>query len=293
MSCIDRQQGMKFDLQRAYSLALAAELAYVDAIVAERTAVDQWGMNQFEFIDVDETQCFVAANDAVVIVSFRGTESNKITDWITDLNFDLVDGPLGGKVHEGFFESLSNVWKMLDELVRTMQDTERKTLWVTGHSMGAALATLAVARWREVGYPVAGLCSFGQPRTGDCAFSRNFDFEFKPYTFRLVNNHDIVTRIPPRVLGYRHTGSFRYFNATGELFDHIQLWRTFLRGWHGDIKDILTWAGHGVKDHSMSLYRQKIEGALCQTRDLPTFPNTTHPTSTESHAPIQPRRRAA
>lgn len=106
MSCIDRQQGMKFDLQRAYSFALAAELAYVDAVVAECTAVDQWGMNQFEFIDVDETQCFVAANDAVVIVSFRGTESNNIKDWITDLNFDLVDGSLGGKVHEGFL----NLW---------------------------------------------------------------------------------------------------------------------------------------------------------------------------------------
>ena len=285
-----------FDLHRAYSLALASELAYSEPDTIERTVVHQWGFQRFYFYDVDETQCFVAASSDAIIVAFRGTETDEIGDWISDIDFGLIDGPLGGKVHEGFYESLSNVWRLVDRQVSVLHENPSTTLWVTGHSMGAALATLAVARWRERSRGIDGLYGFGQPRIGDRSFSLHFDFDFKPRAFRIVNNHDIVSRVPPRVFGYRHTGTFKYFNEPGELLDQIHWWRTFLRGWQGSVEDVLEWCADGVRDHSMTVYRQRIENALRQTYDLQAFGdlNTVQgmPVETPDHW-IQPRRRAA
>ena len=85
-----------FDLHRAYCLALAAEVVYEEAAIIEQTVLQHWQFRQFQFYEVDDTQCFVAANEDAVIVSFRGTETDRISDWITDLDFDLVDGPFGG-----------------------------------------------------------------------------------------------------------------------------------------------------------------------------------------------------
>ena len=264
-----------FDLHRAYCLALAAEVVYEEAAIIEQTVLQHWQFRQFQFYEVDDTQCFVAANEDAVIVSFRGTETDRISDWITDLDFDLVDGPFGGKIHEGFLEALSNVWELVYRQVGQLVENDQRILWVTGHSLGAALATLAVARWREQGHPVGGLYAFGQPRTGDRTFSRNFDFDFKPYTFRLVNHRDLVTRTPPRSLGYRHTGTFKYFNENGELLDHIGWWRLFLKGWSGPIENLLSWCGEGIRDHSMTQYRELLEAEIGKQH----APDTSDPVS--------------
>ena len=148
---------MAFDLRRAYCLVQASELVYEPPENIRRTVLEQWRFRQMQFFDVDDTQCIVAASDETVIVAFRGTESTHIEDWITNFDFDLADGPLGGRVHQGFYEALSNVWQLVDRQVAWFCDDPRRRLWVTGHSQGAALATLAVARWREMGRPVAGL----------------------------------------------------------------------------------------------------------------------------------------
>ncbi len=285
-----------FDLATAYRLATAAELIYEEPQIVEQTAITDWQCSQFYFYDVEETQCLVAANQDTIIVCFRGTEPNRPQDWITDLNFDLVDGPLGGRVHEGFYNALSCVWHLLNKEVLRLQADRRRHLWVTGHSLGAALATLAVARWCDAGQPVSGLYTFGQPRTGDHTFARNFDFAFRPHTFRIVNNLDIVTRTPPRAMHYCHVGSFIYIDENGELVDDICSWRRFLNGWHGAIETILDWGRSGVKDHNMVRYRERIECVLQrQNVEQPVTDQLrlVTPDPQPSPARIRPRRRAA
>jgi len=251
-----------FDLATALHLASAAELIYADPGVVERTAVAAWKYPYFRFFDVETTQCLVAADSRAIVVCFRGTEGNRVEDWIANIGFDLIAGPLGGRVHKGFYDALSCVWHLLDKEVTRLQNAGRRELWVTGHSLGAALATLAVARWCEAGRQVSGLYTFGQPRTGDNTFARNFDFTFRPHAFRIVNDLDVVTRVPPRVLGYQHLGTFIYFDDSGTLSDDILCWRRFLSGWHGAVEKVLVWGREGIDDHRMMHYRQQIAGAL-------------------------------
>ena len=285
-----------FDLSTALQLATAAELVYADPQVVERIVTATWKYSDFRFLDVEGTQCFVAADPQSILVCFRGTEADRLEDWITDLDFDLVGGPLGGRVHEGFYNALSCVWHLLDKEVRRLQNDGRRSLWVTGHSLGAALAALAVARWCEAGRQVAGLYTFGQPRTGDSVFVRNFDFAFRPHAFRVVNDLDVITRTPPRSLGYQHLGTFIYFNDSGTLSDDIGWWQRFLEGWHGAVDSILDWGREGIDDHRMIHYRRRIEDAFQSRANRRVAPEGGSPDVQRAEAAatrIKPRRRAA
>jgi len=285
-----------FDLSTALRLASAAELVYADPHLVERTVIAAWQYADFCFLDVETTQCLVAADSQSILVCFRGTEADRAEDWITNLDFDLVDGPFGGRVHEGFYDALSCVWHLLDKEVGRLQNDGRRSLWVTGHSLGAALAALAVARWGEAGRPGSGLYTFGQPRTGDSTFARNFDFAFRPHAFRIVNDLDVVTRAPPRALGYEHHGTFIYFTESGTLSDDVRWWQRFLEGWHGAIETILDWGGEGIEDHRIGAYRQRIESALqCGAHPSAVLDAGLRcPRTAEPGWPlIRPRRRAA
>ncbi len=249
-----------FELQNAYSLALAAELAYEEKNKIQNT-VKQWGFDKFKFISAEDgTECFIMSNKEIIVVAFRGTE--EVKDWITNLDLKLIEGAFDGRVHQGFYTSLSNVWQQIERTIADFRDNQEKSLWFTGHSLGAALATLAVALFREEDRPVDGLYTFGQPRTGDRQFARNFNFDFKPYTFRFVNNNDSVTRIPSRSRKYSHVGTFKYFSESGELVEDISYWNRFLDRMRGRIEDILEWGSDGIKDHAMYLYRERIGKAL-------------------------------
>ena len=249
-----------FDWQNAYSLALVAELAYREENEIQNT-VKEWGFDKFKFIKAEDgTECFVMSNKEIIVVSFRGTTDTK--DWITNLDLKLIEGPFEGKVHCGFYTSLSNVWQKINSTIVDFRDHKEKSLWFTGHSLGGALATLAVARFREKDIPVNGLYTFGQPRAGDREFARNFNFDFKPYTYRFVNNNDLVTRIPSRSRQYSHVGTFKYFTEPGEFVEDIGYWNRFLDRMRGRLEDILEWGSDGFKDHRMSQYRELIGKTL-------------------------------
>src|SRR5574337_1265194 len=95
-----------YSRKNAYWLGRASQIAYStpDKASAE---LKTWGLTTFEPFESQEagTQAFVAGNEDLLILAFRGTEDN-IRDWMTDLDIELVGGP-GGKVHEGFYAALS------------------------------------------------------------------------------------------------------------------------------------------------------------------------------------------
>ncbi|MCA1978975.1 MAG: lipase family protein [Thiobacillus sp.] len=240
----------------AVALSRAARLAYNSAAEAEPLA-RQWGFAHFRFLDRRETQGLVMANDAAIVVAFRGTEPAKLRDWMSDLDTQFCDGPFG-RVHNGFQLALAHVWDELDRCVAEFQD-RGQSLWITGHSLGAALATLAAARWRARDKPVHGLYSFGGPRVGDRAFERAFDQDFGARNFRFVNNCDLVTRVPLRAMGYSHAGTLLYFDSKGRLQSDPGFWDAFLNRMQGRIDDLGKMGPADLKQHSIDQYVKLCE----------------------------------
>lgn len=255
-----------YDAEPPLWLGKAAKLAYENEAVIRRET-ETWGSPHFQFLEdkTTDTQAFVIANDTTIITAFRGTEPAKFTDWKADIKFVLVDGP-GGKVHSGFLKALNSIYEPL-RVALTKFHTAQRSLWFTGHSLGTALATLAVAKLaadRHV--PIHGLYTFGQPRTGNEQFVQQFDRTFKARTFRFVNNNDLVTRLPPDDLGYEHVGNFLYFTKGGDLKtrpDFFSLLRDRLKG---RLEDLFDPGTDGMKDHRMDRYVKNLEKK--QTVDL-------------------------
>jgi triacylglycerol lipase len=152
-------------------------------------------------------------------VAFRGTEANPV-DWITDARFNPVAGAFGAPVHSGFKVALDEVWDDVAGLAG-----RPLSLFFTGHSLGAALATLGAARWAESGGNVAGVFTFGQPRTGQTAFVSAYNAKLADVTYRFVNHIDLVTRVPLWVQRYRHVGRRMYWDGSGRFHGDASWWQ--------------------------------------------------------------------
>ena len=196
----------------ASEAALCAELARVAYIGFERNEAGRQrasdilrkaGFTREEFISVGGTECFVARDiDAkLTVVSFRGTAGPR--DVITDsMAWRSRWGP-GGKVHAGFSRALGKIWP---RLVLSLGERDARLLY-TGHSLGGALATLAATL-----VPPDALYTFGSPRVGDTTFVGLLS---RVRCVRLTDCADLVCRVPPEWLGFRHVGTMTYVDRYG------------------------------------------------------------------------------
>ena len=156
---------------------------------------------------------YVASGDGFVLVVFCGTEVSNPGMLFQDLLVDLdlrppvAPGWIEGRVHRGFADAFDTVWDQVrDELERRTAGNGAK-VWFAGHSLGAAVATLAVARWNaQAPHVPAALYTFGSPRVGDKEFASACE-RGKFRIYRYVHNQDIVARVPPTLpLGYWDAG---------------------------------------------------------------------------------------
>jgi triacylglycerol lipase len=238
----------------AVGLAQAAALSYSDQPLCSATA-DRWNFPRCQFIERNNIQAIIMGNDEVILLAFRGTDARCIKDWMTDLNASKVrEG--GGLVHRGFYLGLEAIW--LDILMNLQNfRTRKQPLFVTGHSLGGALATLASARLKTFGYDVQGLYTFGSPRVGDRDFFERFSATFPNNAFRFVNNNDVVTRVAPRSMGYKHVGQCLFFDADGRLHVEVDAWTKFLENVQGSMDNFLNDWGL-VSDHDMAKYQNHL-----------------------------------
>lgn len=171
------------------------------------------------------TQCSVAATDQWIVLAFRGTQVDdfwsSIIDWSVDARFVPVMDSHGDWVHGGFLTAVSGIWSDVEACLRDLQATAARPLWVTGHSLGAALATVAanlLCANHPDGLGLRGLCTYGSPRTGDRGFGRRISVP----VWRFRNNTDLVTHIPLGLV-FRHVGHPEFIDGGGAMHRDLTL----------------------------------------------------------------------
>lgn len=165
------------------------------------------GYVETQFFTAQGSECFAALHPGsrTAVVSFRGTQSDDFRDVMTDARFIPMTWAWGGNVHSGFCgAALALLDCGLRAWIRQHSDWKRTH---TGHSLGAALATLVASA-----EPASDLVTFGSPRVGDEAFGLSLG---AVAIRRYVDCCDLVTRLPSASPWYAHVGAPRYIDRNG------------------------------------------------------------------------------
>jgi len=226
------------------------------------------------------TQAFLAKRDLdrVAVLAFRGTEKD-FGDIRTDLDARFYE--VGGvKTHNGFQKAFEQVEPIVRRAVSSLHGY---SLYVTGHSLGGALALVATRTLNADN--IAACYTYGSPKVGN----EEFGAAIKPPIYRVVNAADAVPRVPPtwaiefvifasrflpvpylraflvRFLesfrGYRHHGDMRFLTPCKDDFDGLKLLS------NPDIFDRARWLVQRLSvnlkfaalDHGIAEYCKKLE----------------------------------
>jgi triacylglycerol lipase len=199
------------DPRNARALAVASDLAYLPEADAAPQFRDQLGLDARLF-NAGNTQVYLAQNDKHIVVAFRGTELPNTIEGLKDclltdamnllmvpegrLGTDFAAAGVGARFHKGFIAALGSVWDPLLAAVEAEVKRSERPLWVTGHSLGGALALLAAWLFHRKFISVHQVYTYGAPMIGNAAASQAFDKEFEGKIFRYVNPTDPVPKLP-------------------------------------------------------------------------------------------------
>ena len=228
-------------------MAKLSEIAYLDADAAAEK-FREMGYPNFKFWDIDGAQVYALwtvtnkTNLGTYVLAFRGTEPDELSDVLADLNAFPDKGVSGGWVHNGFQNELEKVWNE----IKTHKNSHGTdcTFYITGHSLGGAMATLAASRFNLFDRVVC-LFTYGSPRVGTRSFVKSCKF----LHYRHKNNNDLVTTVPLALMGYKHHGTLRYINFYGKI-RKLTFWQGVKDKWRGWRNSALD----GIKDHSVTEY---------------------------------------
>ncbi|WP_395004788.1 hypothetical protein [Undibacterium sp.] len=168
------------------------------------------GLDHCVFIQNDGAEAYVLGNQFDCLIVCRGTEPHQWNDIEADANALTVAVDVG-RVHSGFHEEVNQLWPLLEEQIAKNQ----RPVWFAGHSLGGAMAAVCAVRCKFsaiLSTPYA-IFSYGAPRVGNRPYTSVLNVKH----YRWVNNNDIVPRVPPRWLGYRHMGQEIYLNRFGKI----------------------------------------------------------------------------
>lgn len=206
-----------FNLGNARRLAELSQEAYFPAEhFPPQPAGAEW---QHAFVTgvEEDAHVLISRFDDCTVIAFRGTAS--IQNWIEDAEFFRRKLAGRAEVHDGFYRGADCI---LPGLIKFLlpdgaDKSQMKPLVFTGHSLGGALAMLCALELSGKSFPVKLVVTFGQPRVGNDSFSRLYDWMLGSITWRVVNQNDIVPRLPGWLTGYRHAGGLAFLNVAGAI----------------------------------------------------------------------------
>ena len=192
--------------------------------------------------------CLIGKTVDGVVVAFRGTmpldldSAPTVLDWLDDFNADPITAPgYPGQVHRGFSESLGFLWdRLLAEVKRQrVGSLAAQPVYVTGHSKGGAMASLAAWKLKEGNQIQTQVVTIASARAGDMAFANAYEARITQTRYEYAD--DIVPHLPPEqggfldslsvlpVIGqnfkrlprfnYQPVGVLRYIDANGRFVE--------------------------------------------------------------------------
>src|ERR1041385_2920058 len=226
-----------YDEELAYLMSVVSAWAYSDEnVLASKlrhygltgARVHRVAVQNNALLVVTTAYLIQSASGKTAILAFRGTDPGDFIMVLTDAQVMLREFQKG-RVHSGFYLSVEVVWHEIHTALTaamqgkavTIKDgrthevdlpNRLETLYVTGHSLGGAMAVLAAARLFADGYEdlrpkIKGIYTFGQPMVGDTDFATACEQDFQGRLHRHVFQHDVVPHLPPRSgLKYAHSG---------------------------------------------------------------------------------------
>jgi hypothetical protein len=235
-----------------------------------------------ETFDREGSQAMLVEHKDYLVLAFRGTETDSLTDIKADASANIIKCETQGMIHRGFLQAYNLIRKDI-EMAIDKPELNEKPLYITGHSLGGALATVATKFTYHKG-GLAACYTFGSPRVGNDDWINNI----KTPIHRLVNAADCVTMLPPgdvlvtlstlffkfvpgpgyriatwlknKFGGYIHAGNMRYLtNCEPGDFDDVKVLYTvsFLYRMKALIYKSLPWSSL-LSDHSISVYSKKL-----------------------------------
>jgi len=231
----------------AYDEAVALEYAYLctasmcspGATSPTTASLEAWncgaacdavpGMTDVRAIQsgkANDAFAYVAKKNGVCLAVFRGTSD--LAGWLEDLKstklVDLQDYGLGEicsyggvtcKVGDGFMDNYNSVAAYVKGNLTDIGCTKGSQLSITGHSLGAAEAGIAMFDLKHEGYDIIETYTFGQPRVGDKVFAQAYEAEFGPIdTYRVTHADDPVPHLPFEFMDFTHISTEVWYKST-------------------------------------------------------------------------------
>lgn len=162
--------------------------------------------------DIEGVQFFMGQrgeSESDILIVFRG--SDEIIDYLRDMKLRKKVIPYGGvnpkiKVHTGFIQAYKKIREIMHD---NLNKENPKRIFITGHSLGGALATLCAVDIDynmndDFGIDITCIV-FGCPKVGNKEFVQSYDSRITEH-FRIVNGSDIVPHLPRWWQNYWHVG---------------------------------------------------------------------------------------
>jgi len=194
--------------------AIAKELAqcssdvYLSPVEAEEVFKKR-GYKSVASLNSSTLVGYVASLGDTSVIMFRGTNPSEIQDWFINLSnrSRKVDH---GNVHAGFWTGYDSLH---GQLAKVLEASKPKKVWITGHSLGGALAVVCAYRLSSMeNLEIAGVMTFGQPKVGNPAFCKHMEVTLSGRMVHFVNESDLVPRVPP---SFDHFGSLVWYKGGG------------------------------------------------------------------------------
>jgi len=202
---IDFKSGTEFTLPEPYTL------------------ITQFMSDEKVPLHEDVPLAYIAKDDNNLYLVFRGTKT--IDEWIADADFKLIPYPMGNTnaMSERGFTNLYTSMGIIEAL-NNLDGFDN--LYVTGHSLGAALAVVAIPDIiKKTKYKNPIMYSFAGPRVGDQNFKNLYD-GLNIVSWRVFNTNDVVPKLPPTSRSYVHVNSgepITFGKPVRDLFDFKQI----------------------------------------------------------------------